>query len=72
MRTFETEYQLQEWRKIESQHFDSNGNAYTGQVMARSTQEQMRNLINQLDSELMLIEKNILAQKGECSLQLKF
>ena len=25
MRSFETEFQLQEWRKIESQHFDSNG-----------------------------------------------
>lgn len=58
MRTFETEYQLQEWRKIESEHFDSNGNAYTGQTMDRSTQEQMRTLINQLDSELKIIEES--------------
>jgi len=57
MKTFETEYQLQEWREIESQHFDSDGNAYTGQVMSRSTQEQMLKLINQLDSELSMMEQ---------------
>lgn len=65
MRTFETEYQLQQWREIEAQHFDSDGDAYKGQTMAKSTQEQMYDLINQLDSELTLMEqdeKNILNQ----------
>lgn len=66
MKTFETEYQLQEWRKIESQHFDSDGNAYAGQNMSASTQEQMLKLINQLDSELSMteqpLEKEVLEQ----------
>lgn len=66
MKTFETEYQLQEWRKIELQHFDSDGFAYAGQVMSRSTQEQMLKLINQLDSELSMkeqpLEKEVLEQ----------
>ncbi len=51
---FETEYQLEEWRKIESQHFDSDNKAYTGQSMSLVTQEQMLKLINQLDYELTL------------------
>jgi hypothetical protein len=66
MKTFETEYQLQEWRKIESQHFDSDGNAYKGQNMSTSTQEQMLKLINQLDDELSMteqpLEKEVLEQ----------
>jgi len=68
MRTFETEYQLKEWREIESQHFSSCGKAYRGQNMSSDVQEQLLRLINQLDSELTLIEggwgneKNILKQ----------
>lgn len=57
MRTFETEYQMKEWREIESQHFDSDGKAYKGQNMSNDTQEQMLKLINQLDSELNVIEE---------------
>lgn len=56
MKTFETEYQLQEWREIESQHFDSDGKAYSGQNMSTTTKEQMLKLINQLDSELSMME----------------
>ena len=66
MKTFETEYQLEEWRKIESQHFDSNGFAYAGQNMSANTQEQMLKLINQLDEELSMneqpLEKEVLEQ----------
>lgn len=63
MRTFETEYQLQQWRDIEGQHFDEDGDAYKGQTMARSTQEQMYDLINQLDSELTLMEQKLSDEK---------
>ena len=68
MRTFETEYQLKEWREIEPQHFDSEGRAYTGTQMARSTQEQMLKLINQLESELQdNDEKKVMDQmNGMC------
>lgn len=55
--TFETEYQLQEWRNVESQHFDCDGNAFTGQQMALNTQEQMLRLINQLETELSMTEQ---------------
>ena len=58
MRTFETEYQLEEWRKIESEYFDSDGNAFGNQNIADSTKEQMLKLINQLDSELMVFEQD--------------
>jgi len=61
---FETEWQLQEWRKIESQHFDSDGKAYAGQNMSLSTQEQMFKLINQLDSELTIIEQSYGTEKN--------
>lgn len=52
MITSETEYQLQEWKRIESQHFDSEGKAYAGTTMSRDTQERMLKLINQLIVEL--------------------
>ena len=58
MRTFETEYQLQQWREIEAQHFDEDGDAYKGQNMSASTQEQMYDLINQLDVELTRVESD--------------
>lgn len=51
---FETVYQLEEWRKVECQHFDANGNAYEAQNMSVSVREQMLRLINQLDGELAL------------------
>ena len=58
MITFETEYQLNQWREIKPQHFDSEDKAYTGQIMSRDTQEQMLRLINQLDCELVLMERS--------------
>ena len=59
MRSFETTYQLEEWRKVESEHFDEDGDAYKGQVMSHRTQEQMYDLINQLDSELTEFEQHM-------------
>jgi hypothetical protein len=56
MRTFETEYQLEEWKRIEPEHFDCDGNAFTGQQMSGNVQEQMRALINRLEYKLTLIE----------------
>ena len=68
MRSFETTYQLEEWRKVESEHFDEDGDAYKSQVMSYGTQEQMLKLINQLDSELTDFEhneKNIVEQMNQ-------
>lgn len=65
MRTFETEYQLEEWRQVQLEHFDSENKAYKGQNMSHETQEQMLRLINQLDCELTTMdqdEKHTLSQ----------
>ncbi|MEB0262903.1 hypothetical protein [Mucilaginibacter sp. 10I4] len=48
---FETEYQLQEFREIQADHFDENGKAYKFLVSTHLC-ERMLKLINQLEIEL--------------------
>lgn len=49
---FETEYQLQEFREIQGQHFDKYNTHYTGVTVSRHTAEQMLKLINQMEIEI--------------------
>lgn len=68
--TFETEYQLQEFREIQQQYFADNGKLWGGLQCANlsSIMSQMLTLINQLESEIFQDdnndkrEKNTLAQ----------
>ena len=48
--TFETEYQLEQFREIESQY--NFGSAYTGVFIPPSFIEQILKLINQLEKEI--------------------
>lgn len=48
---FETEYQLQEFREIQKDHFDEDGKAFRN-VISVHLCERMLKLINQLESEL--------------------
>lgn len=48
--TFETEYQLQEFREVQEQYFDEDGVTYTS--IHQSIMEQMLKLINQLELEI--------------------
>lgn len=54
--TFETEYQLQEFRKIQKQYFDEEGTLWGGLSSfckpMKSIAESMLKLINQLEKEL--------------------
>jgi hypothetical protein len=50
--SFETEYQLQEFREIQSEYFDEDGKAYQAPTYKTGALEQMLNLINQLEKEL--------------------
>lgn len=50
--TFETEYQLQEFRELQSNYFDEDGKAYTGTIFNLEMCERMLKLINQLESEI--------------------
>jgi hypothetical protein len=52
--TFETEYQLQEFREIEKEHFDENGTAYK-LLISTHLAERLLKLVNQLESELCTI-----------------
>ena len=46
--SFETEYQLEEFRKIQPEYFNENG----GIRLNKNIMEQMLTLINQLETEL--------------------
>ena len=50
--SFETEYHLEEFRRIQSEYFDENGKCYTGIHLSTNIMEQMLSLINQLETEL--------------------
>lgn len=50
--SFETEYHLEEFRKIQSEYFDENGKCYIGIHLSGNIMEQMLTLINQLEKEL--------------------
>ena len=50
--SFETEYRLEEFRKIQSEYFDENGECYSGIRLSKNIMEQMLTLINQLENEL--------------------
>ena len=45
---FEQEYQLKEFRKIQNQYFDKDGNCYTGIGIGTDIMERMLKLINVL------------------------
>lgn len=49
---FKTEYQLQEFRDIQHEHFDDKGEVYSGLGREHSLCEQMLKLINQLEAEI--------------------
>jgi hypothetical protein len=48
---FETEYQLQQFRDIQGEHFDSDGKIFAGNGREHSLAEQMLKLIDQLERE---------------------
>ena len=50
--SFETEYRLEEFRKIQSEYFDENGECYSDIRLSKNIMEQMLTLINQLVTEL--------------------
>ena len=50
--TFETEYMLQEFREMQSEHFDENGKVYAGLGSQHWLAERMLKLINQLEKEI--------------------
>ncbi|MFA5340437.1 MAG: hypothetical protein WC332_01550 [Clostridia bacterium] len=50
--TFETEYQLQQFREIQGEHFDVDGKVYAGNGKEHLLAEQMLKLINQLEQEI--------------------
>jgi len=51
--TFETEYQILEFRKIQDQYFDEKGEAYTpASSIDKNIKEQMLKLINQMETEI--------------------
>lgn len=50
--SFETEYHLEEFRRIQSEYFDENGKCYSGIRLSENIMEQMLSLINQLETEL--------------------
>ena len=50
--SFETEYRLEEFRKIQSEYFDENGECYSDIRLSKNIMEQMLTLINQLETEL--------------------
>jgi hypothetical protein len=49
---FETEYELQEFRGIQHEHFDGTGKIYAGNGKEHRLAEQMLQLINLLEQEL--------------------
>lgn len=49
---FETEYQLKEFRKIQTDHFDDEGKIHAGSGQKHLLAEQMLKLINQLEREV--------------------
>jgi len=56
--TFETEYQLQEFREVEKDYFDENGEYYSG-LMGSNPKwmaEQMLKLINQMEAEIKMLK----------------
>jgi hypothetical protein len=46
---FETEYALQQFREVQSEYFDEDGNCYTGVNLSPSMMESMLKLINMLE-----------------------
>ena len=58
---FETDYQLQEFRTIQSEHFKANNECWEGNHPANHTfiMEQMLKIINQMEQELNLLRKDL-------------
>ena len=50
--TFETSYQLEEFRAIQPELFDQEGNSYK----RNSSEEQMLRLINQMEQEIKYLD----------------
>lgn len=71
--SFETEYQLQEFRKIQGEYFDEHGETYFKNNKS-AIMEKMFNLINQLEKELAEDKRPIgwqewssLEEEGTCN-----
>lgn len=47
---FDTEYLLEEFRKIQDECFSKNGESYKGNILSHSTMELMLQIINGLDN----------------------
>lgn len=58
MTSFETEYQLREFREVQPQYFDQDGKAYTGSIFNLDMAESMIRLINQLEAEIFQCSEN--------------
>jgi len=54
--TFETEYQLEEFRHVQPQYFDPDGEPFTN-VTPGFILEKMLKLINQMEDEIKSLEK---------------
>lgn len=54
--SFETEYQLEQFREIERDHFDENGKAYK-HLISTHLCEPMLELINQMEAEIKIHAK---------------
>ena len=60
--TTDTEYRLSEWREAQKGLFDENGMRYSGTNISNRECEQMLELINNLEAEVINLEKK---QNGE-------
>lgn len=54
----ESQVELQDFRDVENQYFDENGNAYK-HSMSTDFVEQMKNLINKLEDDILSIVKKV-------------
>ncbi len=54
--TFETEYQLEEFRKIQGDLFDENGKRFSATRISDNEAEQMLEVINILEKEIKYLE----------------
>ena len=61
--TFETEYQLKEFREIQGEHFDSEGKVYAGLGNQHRLAEKMLKLINLLEAEIDRLTKEVKRQR---------
>jgi hypothetical protein len=63
--TFETEYQLKEFREIQSQHFDSDGKIFSGNGREHYLAEKMLKLINQFEYEIITEHESFCKEHGK-------